>query len=776
MSIDIYKLYGKYFHIYPNLLINNFFSSFVLLVFFISGYFELTAEIGVVSSLTILICHLFSGNLRSIIIADKNIFLADEMLLKRIILALPIIIIVIFFIYKNNLSDISLAFSISLVVILGWVFELILTKFEIKKKFISALIHLIFSLIFSLLILIFGLFKNLFYLKISIYLYVIFLIILILMLLKLNIKNFQFVKKNKSFLLDFFKINFISSISMSLSNFLFRYFLILFISKELAGILFACFMIGSFPGSLFNQVIGATIISKNISLRKILYPMFIFSLIIILYLSTKIPLEIFVNSSNFLINDKQIIIYLTLFFSIIGLNFMIIALYFRQKNIFSNVSRENSFIVDMYYSLSIILIVPTIYLIFGTNEIYYSIGFLISSILALIFYISPTINLKQRKIFKFLITIILIPFFIVYYDQNLKFYLISFDFIDSITLDSTKNRLSNFLIFLPVILYLGLKNIGNKIISTSYVLTAILCITSLNLFRNQVTIETHLNLVQILIPMTFLILGDLFFKKQDNIFIFYLYSFSIFFAYIVTCNVLTFIDFEIFRQYSSIVSSKLYHTQTLFILFFSFFSLIKILKKKINKYILNFYIINLLIFCIMQSGAYLNLAIIFLYLYIFFVYTNKKSTVLFSIIFIISIFFNYQDIGIVINTFTDSFIFYLINIFSNLHSILFGFNYFNEMYEIQAASNFYLDFIYNFGLLGLMPLLFLIIHTIKKIKSPKSGYLNFDMISFIFFILVFPSFTLSLGDIFIGSIVYLHWSILLKKNDKNYLKENVQVS
>ena len=134
MSIDIYKLYGKYFHVYPNLLINNFFSSFVLLVFFISGYFELTAEIGVVSSLTILICHLFSGNLRSIIIADKNIFLADEMLLKRIILALPIIIIVIFFIYKNNLSDISLALSISLVVILGWVFELILTKFEIKKK------------------------------------------------------------------------------------------------------------------------------------------------------------------------------------------------------------------------------------------------------------------------------------------------------------------------------------------------------------------------------------------------------------------------------------------------------------------------------------------------------------------------------------------------------------------------------------------------------------------------------------------------------------------
>ena len=74
--------------------------------------------------------------------------------------------------------------------------------------------------------------------------------------------------------------------------------------------------------------------------------MFIFSLMIILYLLTKIPLEIFVNYTNFLINEKQTIIYLTLLFSIIGLNFMIIALYFRQKNIFSSISRENSFIVD----------------------------------------------------------------------------------------------------------------------------------------------------------------------------------------------------------------------------------------------------------------------------------------------------------------------------------------------------------------------------------------------------------------------------------------------
>jgi len=561
---------------------------------------------------------------------------------------------------------------------------------------------------------------------------------------------------------------------MSLSNFLFRYFLILFISKESAGILFACFMIGSFPCSLFSHIFAPTILSKNIRLEKIIYPVFILSSIIVLFLLKYIPFEIFLNFKELLIIEKQMIIYLTLFFSIIGLNLMIIALYVRQKNIFLSATRDNFFIIDMFYSLSIILIVPIIYLFFGTNEVYYSIGFLISSILALIFYTSPIINFKQIRIFKFLLIIMLVPFFIFYYDQDLKFYLISFDILDSMSLDNSKNRLSNFLIFLPFILYFGLKTIEHKIISTSFVLTAILCIISINLFRNQITIETHLNLVQILIPMTFLILGDLLFKNLKNVFLFYLYSFFIFFAYILTSNIFILIDLEIFKQYSGILSSKTYHMQELFIIFFSLFSLIKIIKIKIkvNKFISYFYILNLLIFCFLKSGIYLNLAIIFLYIFIFMVNFKKNSILIFLPIFILSVFFNYHIIVVLIDNFMNSFNFYLINIFENLNSILFGLNYSNEMYKIKAASNFYIDFVYNFGLFGLIPLLYLIFYSIKKIKISNSGFLNFDMISFIFFVVVFPLLTLSLSDVFIGSVIYLYWSTFLVKNRKNYLKIN----
>ena len=267
-------------------------------------------------------------------------------------------------------------------------------------------------------------------------------------------------------------------------------------------------MIGSFPGSLFNQIFGASIINKKISLKKIMYPTLILSLILIIYLSLKIPFNIFDIENNFKIQSKETLIYFTLLFSTLGLNFMIVALYLRQKNIALSDLRENYFIIDMFYSLSVILIIPIIYLIFDTNDFFYSLGFFISSILALIFYISPRINYKKDKLLKFCLIIILIPFFLIFYDNKLNFYFLDNELLNSFSLENKKNRLTNFIIFLPFVLYFVLKKITNKIISITFVLTAIFCIININLFRNEITIYTHLNLVQILIPMTFLILGS----------------------------------------------------------------------------------------------------------------------------------------------------------------------------------------------------------------------------------------------------------------------------
>ena len=97
---------------------------------------------------------------------------------------------------------------------------------------------------------------------------------------------------------------------------------------------------------------------------------------------------------------------------------------------------------------------PIIYLLFGTNDFFYSLGFLISSILALIFYISPKINFEKDKFLKF--SLVLIPFFVIFYDQNLDFYFLNNELLNSFS-ENSKNRLGNFLLFLPFMMYFVLK-------------------------------------------------------------------------------------------------------------------------------------------------------------------------------------------------------------------------------------------------------------------------------------------------------------------------------
>ena len=74
-------------------------------------------------------------------------------------------------------------------------------------------------------------------------------------------------------------------------------------------------MIGSFPGSLFNQIFGASIVNK-ISLKNYV-SILILSLIIILYL-LKIQFNIFDIENYFIINSKETIIYFTLLFQLLA--------------------------------------------------------------------------------------------------------------------------------------------------------------------------------------------------------------------------------------------------------------------------------------------------------------------------------------------------------------------------------------------------------------------------------------------------------------------------
>ena len=265
--------------------------------------------------------------------------------------------------------------------------------------------------------------------------------------------------------------------------------------------------------------------------------------------------------------------------------------------------------------------------------------------------------------------------------------------------------------------------------------------------------------------MTFLILGVVLIDNIKKNILFFKYSFYIFFLYIFIYNLSFLLGIETFINYIFITSKNVLETQNIFILFFSFYSLIKIRNFGLNKIISTLYILNIILFCLFQSDLYFIICVVFLYIYLSIFLEKKNIYLIFVPVLIFTIYINSGEILDFCDIYISSYYFYISNTFVNFENLFFGFNNSNELYEVKASKNFYLDFIYNFGLLGLLPVLNLVFYTIKKIKFRKSGYINSDMIFFIFFILILPFFTLSLGDIFVGSIIYLYWSTLLNTNE-----------
>ena len=215
------------------------------------------------------------------------------------------------------------------------------------------------------------------------YIYFIFNIFIFLYFLKHLIK----IKKNtsnKSKIKEILKISltstsFFSSFSISFANLLWRIFIISFCGKIYAGIYFAGFAIGSLPGTFFNNTFGPSMIKKNLNFDKnlkILLYFFIFIILCLLFYSVKTYQYLFID--NF---DTQVF---CTFLSIFGSYFMVKGLYFRQYFIQKTNYQSLIFKIDIFYSLLVALIVPSLFYIGGYKLII--ISFLISSIISFLIY------------------------------------------------------------------------------------------------------------------------------------------------------------------------------------------------------------------------------------------------------------------------------------------------------------------------------------------------------------------------------------------------------
>ncbi len=376
---------SPFLHVGFSYVFNLMVPTLIMLALTFSGKQNLAADVAITSSIFITLTQIFSSNMRAQIISSNNIKLVKDALVFRSFFSL-IILIISFYILGNQkflvFENELIIYMVCFLILYQWIYEISLTSYEIRNKYgLFVLYNIINSLLCFLHILI--IFNHYDYLVYSLLIHLVLMTFLFIFNIGRFLYDISISYVISSFFLNIKTLAFLSSGSIIISSLVWRVIIYNLFDKAVAAIYFACFSIGSFPGTTFNLAIGPTYVKKRIELtkniRKFIISLFLLSVFVALYSTYEI--------SNFIdqkLPNLNFIIY-TLSFSFIGAFFMTYAMYKRQQTIQNRFEeRSNIFLFDIIYGTLIAMLCPILYYIGG--EYLTSLTFFLASILALTIY------------------------------------------------------------------------------------------------------------------------------------------------------------------------------------------------------------------------------------------------------------------------------------------------------------------------------------------------------------------------------------------------------
>ena len=342
-----------------NYFLNSFFPTILMCIYFLYDEKARAAEIGILSSLVIVLLNIFSSNKRNLILASGNKSLIIETILFRVIFFIPISVL--FFIYLL-IFDMFSIFNILLFIIFFslWVNEILIVNFEVNKKESFSVRNILLIIIYFILIQ-FQIQKNNNVLE---FISFVFIIVLVFPLLKVfsDKKTSILINLNSiknAILSNIFSFSFISSFGFLISVFIWRFFLIEIFDKDVAIYYFIIFALASFPGTFINNFLGVTILKNQNNLFfkyfTIIFLIIFFIIFVINY--SYLNFDYIIKETK--INSELIIKMINI--SLIGTLFMSLGMYFRSKMFFLKKENINNlFKADFFYGILISLIVPFI--------------------------------------------------------------------------------------------------------------------------------------------------------------------------------------------------------------------------------------------------------------------------------------------------------------------------------------------------------------------------------------------------------------------------------
>ena len=373
--------------------LNVFMPNLILLFSFFTFKSEFAAEIGLTNIIFITFTQMLSGNIRLIAIKKQNIQLLQNNLFLRLIigslfLAFYQLLSMHFSLFENYLTT----FIVSCLIILLWCSELVLSIYELQRKIGKLFLILLFYISFLIFVFLAFLSGN----KEIVQICLIISCIMLSLFCFFGTTYKIFIKFNylifKTIAEDFLK--YVSSLSLTLSSFCWRFYLYFTYPKEISGTIFIAFAICSFPGTFFNNVLGPNFFYNKITINpKIKY--FFMIIFILLIIFNILDFQIIgVKNLNDL-NENELF-YHIIRISSLGSFLMFYGMYIRQELVFKKkIVLNELFYKDIIYGLILILILPILDMLGQINLLSYS--YLIGSIFAVLIFKSDYSFVKHLK-------------------------------------------------------------------------------------------------------------------------------------------------------------------------------------------------------------------------------------------------------------------------------------------------------------------------------------------------------------------------------------------
>jgi hypothetical protein len=339
--------------------------------FFISKKYQESIDYMLAASLGSFLVFSFSGNYRQTLVSDNNIKLCYSILKKRIYF-FPLIFLFSFYIsfFYLGIKNLHLIFLGNFIVITIWLNEISLIIIEIKKDFNNLIYKILFN--YLLLFIIFGCF---FYLENK---YLILLIIIYSFLIYIQNFNIDFLFTKISFkeIKFIFAINYISSISINLSSFIFRYEINYFLDVKSGSFILFCITAGSSLSTIAFNSFGPRDFNHTTKLSNQSWLFLFFYLLACL-------LTYFLIDRGFFFDDQKSDLKYALIISILGGLIFTIAYIFRQNIISKKTYRNAGFVLDIIFSIVVVISVP---MLFYFGEYYLIFSYLFTSFISLMLY------------------------------------------------------------------------------------------------------------------------------------------------------------------------------------------------------------------------------------------------------------------------------------------------------------------------------------------------------------------------------------------------------